>query len=29
VEGCSERTIFEIYFVRSTETRTTSTTLRP
>lgn len=22
VEGCSERTIFEIYFVRSTETRT-------
>jgi hypothetical protein len=23
VEGCRERTIFEIYFVRSTETRTT------
>jgi hypothetical protein len=21
VEGCSERTIFEIYFVRSTETQ--------
>jgi hypothetical protein len=28
VEGCSERTIFEIYFVRSTETRTTSAILR-
>jgi len=29
VKGCSERTTLEIYFVRSTETRTTSMTLRP
>ena len=29
VEGCRERTDSEIYFVRSTETRTTSTALRP
>ncbi len=27
VEGCRERTIFEIYFVRSTETRTTRDSL--